>query len=184
MPRTKTISDDDLLAAARAVFVELGWSVPTKEIARRLGVSEALLFQRFPTKEDLFFAAMTPPAGGLEPLLARVAEHGERADAIEALGLALVDYFRRAQPVLDPLMSHPSFRFEEFAQRHPDSPVIALRWQLVKFFQANDARDPQAAALLMMGVTWSIAAFERMGAHGGEMPRAIVQRALAVLASA
>ncbi|HEY3835379.1 MAG TPA: helix-turn-helix domain-containing protein, partial [Bryobacteraceae bacterium] len=62
MGRNKTVSDEDLLGIARETFVEKGFAASTREIARRAGVSEGVLFQRFATKEDLFFAAMIPPA--------------------------------------------------------------------------------------------------------------------------
>jgi hypothetical protein len=37
-------------------------------------------------------------------------------------------------PVLLPLMTRPEFRFEEFAARHPNSPLDTLRRDLVAFF--------------------------------------------------
>ncbi|TMQ54132.1 MAG: TetR/AcrR family transcriptional regulator [Candidatus Eisenbacteria bacterium] len=46
-----------ILAAALEVFAEQGFhGTPTRELARRAGVSEALVFQHFPTKEDLIRA--------------------------------------------------------------------------------------------------------------------------------
>src|ERR1035438_5507653 len=62
MGRNKSISDDDLLAAARRVFVEQGYAASTREIARRAGVSEGLIFQRFQTKEDLSVGGPHLPA--------------------------------------------------------------------------------------------------------------------------
>ena len=69
MGRRKTISDADLLETARGVFIERGFGASTKEIAQRAGVSEGVLFQRFTTKEDLFFASMIPPAADIDQLL-------------------------------------------------------------------------------------------------------------------
>lgn len=54
MARPRTITDEQIVEAARAVFVEQGFSATTAEIARRAGVSEGTLFKRFPTKEDMF----------------------------------------------------------------------------------------------------------------------------------
>lgn len=178
MPRKKTIKDEELLAAARAVFVERGMGGSTKEIARRAGVSEALLFQRFATKADLFFASMVPPGLDLSERLSRQHAPGDLRAAIEDLAFALLDYFRAALPVLDQLFLHPAFRFEEFAARHPDSPMVALRVQLMRFFALNGAPDPSAAALLLIGTMQSVAAFERLGAHGGRFPRELVERAV------
>lgn len=54
MARPRTITDEQIVAAAREAFLEQGFSATTAEIARRAGVSEGTLFKRFPTKEDMF----------------------------------------------------------------------------------------------------------------------------------
>src|SRR3712207_4659504 len=53
MARPRTISDDDIRQAARAVFVEHGASAPVSLIAERLGVTHAALFGRAGTKDQL-----------------------------------------------------------------------------------------------------------------------------------
>ena len=47
MGRPQTISNEDMLAAAREVFLKHGVFGSTKEIAQRAGISEAALFKRF-----------------------------------------------------------------------------------------------------------------------------------------
>jgi AcrR family transcriptional regulator len=59
MARPTTISDDDILEAARAVFAEKGAHATTAEVAARAGVSEGTLFKRFGNKAQLFRAAMS-----------------------------------------------------------------------------------------------------------------------------
>ncbi|EYB66562.1 TetR family transcriptional regulator [Deinococcus phoenicis] len=54
MARPRTITDEQIVAAAREVFLEQGFSATTAEIARRAGISEGTLFKRFATKEDMF----------------------------------------------------------------------------------------------------------------------------------
>ncbi|UQN07438.1 TetR/AcrR family transcriptional regulator [Deinococcus sp. QL22] len=54
MARPRIISDEQITAAAREVFLEHGFSATTAEIARRAGISEGTLFKRFPSKEDIF----------------------------------------------------------------------------------------------------------------------------------
>jgi AcrR family transcriptional regulator len=49
MGRRKLVEDDELLAVARGVFVEKGIAASTREIARRAGISEAVIYQRHPT---------------------------------------------------------------------------------------------------------------------------------------
>jgi AcrR family transcriptional regulator len=168
--RKKTIADADLLKAARDAFIELGFAAPTRAIARRAGVSEGVLFQRYHTKAELFFAAMVPPPGKPRPT------------NIRRLGLDLLDYFRSALPVLLPLISHPAFRFEEFAERHPEAPLVAMRRDVTQFFISRRARDPAGAALALIAAMFGIAMFERLGAHGGQMPQQFVEQALSCIA--
>jgi AcrR family transcriptional regulator len=47
-----------ILAAAEAVFSELGVGVPIDEVARRAGVGVGTLYRHFPTKEALFEAVI------------------------------------------------------------------------------------------------------------------------------
>jgi len=60
MARPRQVSNQQILEAARACFLEHGASVSTTVIADRLGVSQAALFKRFGTKEDLLIAALRP----------------------------------------------------------------------------------------------------------------------------
>lgn len=61
MPRPRTIDDEQILEAARTAFLTEGMGTSTARIARAVGISHALLFQRFRTKEELFKAAFRPP---------------------------------------------------------------------------------------------------------------------------
>ena len=185
MARTKTISDADLLAIAKQTFVEVGFAASSKEIARRAGVSEGVLFQRFTTKEELFFAAMTPPPLDLHEIFEHPQLEGQAL--IEKITFAMIDYFRTLMPVLIPLMSHPSFRFEDFAKRQPDSPLVTLRRQLVNFVMREKRAgrigsvDPGAASLVIWSTAHSVAFFERLGAHDGQMPASIVRASVLCL---
>jgi AcrR family transcriptional regulator len=58
MPRPPKITNDEILAAARPLFLEDGMSASTLAIAEKAGISEAAIFKRFGTKQALFFAAM------------------------------------------------------------------------------------------------------------------------------
>jgi AcrR family transcriptional regulator len=177
MGRKKTITDAGLLEAAREIFVAEGFGASTKEIARRAGVSEGVIYQRFATKDELFFAAMIPPPADLSRLFQNPRLKGKRL--VEKLTLAMIDYSRATLPVLLPLMLHPKFRFEEFARRHPESPLFVLRRELglVLARERQAGRigcDPRGAALLIWSTAQSVALFERMGAHGGKFAPEIV----------
>jgi AcrR family transcriptional regulator len=62
MARPITITDEQILEAARTVFLKDGMNASTVEIARLAGVSEGSIFRRFPTKDALFRAAIKPPS--------------------------------------------------------------------------------------------------------------------------
>lgn len=58
MARPPKITNEEILAAARQVFLEQGINGSTLEIAEKAGISEASIFKRFATKQALFFAAI------------------------------------------------------------------------------------------------------------------------------
>lgn len=180
MGRRKTVSDADLLAAARETFVKLGSAASTREIARRAGVSESVLFQRFTSKAELFFAAMVPPAVDVEAVLAAPRDTGPR-ERLEEIAIRLMAYFRTLVAVLLPAATHPSFDFENFAHRHPDNPLHRLRAGLTRHFEEERDRgaivteNPGAAALTLFAALHSLAFFERLGAHGGNFGEAAVR---------
>lgn len=178
MGRKKSISDADLLAVARAVFVEEGMGASTKEIARRAGVSEGVLYQRFATKDELFFAAMIPPPSDLTRMFQHSRLKGRKL--IEKLTFAMLDFSRQALPVMLPLMMHPGFRLEDLAERHPESPIFLLRREIGPFLlRERDAGrlgpvDPRGASLLVWSLAQSLAFFEKLGAHGGKFEPEII----------
>lgn len=185
MGRKKTIADAELLDAARGVFVEEGFGASTKEIARRAGVSEGVIYQRFATKDELFFAAMIPPPADVSQLFKQSRLKGRAL--VEKLTLAMIDYSRATLPVLLPLMLHPKFQFEEFARNHPESPMFHLRRELTRvLLREREAGrignvDPGGAALLVWSTAHAVAFFERLGAHGGKFDPEIVRRTVQCL---
>ena len=60
MARPRTVSDEQILEAARVCFLEHGASVSTAVIAEQLEISQPALFRRFGTKERLLIAALRP----------------------------------------------------------------------------------------------------------------------------
>jgi AcrR family transcriptional regulator len=84
---------EQLLAAARDVFVEQGPAAPLDEIARRAGVGIATLYRRFPDRESLMRAVLLD-------VLGRVGHQARLAQAEEPDALAaLVRYMHRALDV-------------------------------------------------------------------------------------
>jgi AcrR family transcriptional regulator len=185
--RNKQISDEALLDAAKAVFVEQGFGASTREIARRAGVSEAVLYQRHKTKLDLFFAAMIPPP--LELVDSVVTD-----DAIEDiwhLSLVLLAYFREAMPVLLQLVTHPSFNLGDLAERESRMPLHRLGEMMSARFErhltaGSLSADPErvpAAVLTLLSSLHSLAIFEKMGVHGGSFPDEAVRNIVTLVLS-
>ncbi len=181
MGRRRTISDEQLLAAARTAFMEHGPAASTREIARRAHISEGVLFQRFGTKSELFFAAMVPPILNLgsSPIKAVPAAAARRK--LESLVVRLVEYFRETVPVLGPLMTQSEFRFEEFARRHPKSSLVMLRQELAELIAEEQRHGnigpgpvgPIALLLISLGLT--IGVFEHLSAHDAPFPDAFIK---------
>lgn len=59
--RPRAVSDEQILEAARRVFLRHGAHASAQVIARELGVSHTTLFNRFGSKEALMIAALGPP---------------------------------------------------------------------------------------------------------------------------
>jgi AcrR family transcriptional regulator len=103
MARPTVIRNEDILEAARAVFLERGILATSAEVAQRAGVSEGSLFKRFKTKADLFRAAM---GFDHEDVPRAVASLGLRVGAATVdgnlvdVGLDAIGFFKRILPII------------------------------------------------------------------------------------
>jgi AcrR family transcriptional regulator len=94
-PRSRT-TDSEILDAARAVFLEFGSDATTSAVAARAGISEALVFKRFHTKEALFERAM---AGAKPAWVAELeATDVPLPDQLERLALGMIETMRAEMP--------------------------------------------------------------------------------------
>lgn len=76
-----------IIAAAAALFAQKGFNgTTTREIAKRAGISEALLFRYFPTKRALY-AAIIAAKSQLSQLLATVDEAAKKRDDVQVFTL-------------------------------------------------------------------------------------------------
>jgi AcrR family transcriptional regulator len=101
MSRPISISDDQILEAARVVFVRNGISATTKEIARQAGVAEGSIFRRFSTKEALFAAAVMNPR---PPIWVRELDHlvgqGEPRENLIHITLGMMRFLQEMLPLV------------------------------------------------------------------------------------
>lgn len=184
MGRRKIIEDEQLLAKARDIFMREGISVGSRQIAHEIGISSSVLFQRFGSKEELFFAAMTPPAPDMATLLANDDPAATPQVRLERIAAGLLEYFRQLGPVLAALSTHPAFHYPTFVQRHPAASLETLIGGLMTVMTDQhrggeiDCPDAGPVVLNLVAVAYALAMFERMGVHDGQFDHDMV-RALA-----
>jgi len=100
--RPRVISDEDLLLAARAVFLDQSVGATTAQVARKARISESVIFHRYKNKEALFLAVLdherrVPPL--LEVLEQRVGS-GELASTLFDVGMSVIEAGRAVMPFL------------------------------------------------------------------------------------
>ena len=71
MARRPLLSDEEILARARNVFLERGYAARTKQIAAAVGLTWAAIANRLGDKRSLFVRAMAGPKCGDEPRFER-----------------------------------------------------------------------------------------------------------------
>jgi AcrR family transcriptional regulator len=156
VPRTATITDQQIIEAAREVFLEFGFGAPSSEIARRAGVSEGTIFKRFRTKEDLFIAAVGLPDGEMwfEKAEALIGRGDLRQNLIE-LSLEMFNAAREVMPRIFMVISRGNA-----PMNHPngtDSPMNRAMDTLTRLFAAEIRLgrmrqiNPESAALMLLG---------------------------------
>ena len=128
MARPRSVTDEEILAAARRCFLERGASVPASEIARELGVTHTTVFNRFKSKEALLIAALGPPE--VLPWAAKL-EAGPDGrpvrEQLEEIGRAMADYFRHIATGLAVLHAAGLGPRQVFRGRAEPTPVQAFR---------------------------------------------------------
>jgi AcrR family transcriptional regulator len=134
MARTAKITDEKILEAARAVFLEEGFSAQTAKIAQRANVSEGSIFKRFPTKEALFFAALEidrHPAWH-EEIVQRVGK-GDCRENLIALGLSIIRPFHAMLArTITKMGAHPG---PHTFKGLPEHPIIADKARVSRYLQ-------------------------------------------------
>jgi AcrR family transcriptional regulator len=130
MGRQKTISDEEVIAVARKLFRDRGYTVSTREIAQEADISEAVLYQRFGSKDDLFYAAMSPPTPDIEKLLGSKDMPKDVKEYLLGVVQRIGAYFGEIMPLILRLMTHPSFDLSTFTKSHSPTASSQLETSL------------------------------------------------------
>jgi AcrR family transcriptional regulator len=168
MPRNKTITDEEILTMARSLFLKEGAKASTRTLAKMVGISESVIFQRFSTKEDLFFTAMVPPPAQLEAIFNIHPGEQEIVANLTSVSLQIVVYFREVMPIFLSLVSHPSFDMQIFLQRHT-MPRIQIANRLVEYLNAEaelgriQRGNVEATAAMLLSHLHNLALSENIG---------------------
>lgn len=135
MARPITITDDQILEAARIVFLRDGINASTVEIARLAGVSEGTIFRRFATKDALFRAAIkTPAVPSWVRELDVVSGQGDMRENLVRIAREIIRFVRERMPLVMLGWSHKPAPPDP-APEEEEPAVVRDSRRLIRFLQ-------------------------------------------------
>ena len=176
MARPTTISTQQIIDAARSLFMAQGYGVSTASIAAEVGISEGSIFKRFPSKPKLFQAAMDLPELDIDGTLAGMTGTGDVCSNLLRIAEALLVYLRKMVPRLMMLWAHPPLNPVDALKDNPDAPprkaVAAIGAYLASEVEAGRVRchDTQVAARMLLSALHSYVFFRLIGIIPPEGP--------------
>ena len=184
MGRTKTIEDQEILNHARRIFHEGGQAASTRDVARAAGISQAVLYQRFGSKEELFFRAMAPEAPDIDMLLGAYPPRSVLKD-LQRIGTRITDHVRMIAPTLLHVLAARGAH-EKLVQLHERltfRPLVEALTQ--RFAQLRDDGlvadiEPGAAAQAFLAIVHVAVLGELVGHSGGHRGGASLEELLKV----
>ena len=180
MGRPPLISRDEIIAAAREVFLREGLSASIRDVAAVAGISEAAIFKRFTTKAALIVAAMAPPKPDIGALLAPL-DGGDLREGLNGVMENVADFFRQMLPLTLPIAMQSDVGLKAYVEELGENPATNLNAALAAKLTAliNSGRmrklQPFAVAGLIVATAHSLALFEIMGIHGGRSPPEVIR---------
>ena len=172
--RQKTISDEEVLRTARTIFREQGHTATTREIAEAAGISEAVLYQRFGSKDSLFFASMHPTGPDLEQLLGPKDPSEDARGYLHTVVVRLGKHFAEVIPLALHVMTHPSFDPASLARAHVGGPSIiheGFAERLASLARRGEITIP--SAIIAAGLLTSLAHDWALGRMHAKSPRGV-----------
>ncbi len=173
MSRPLVYASADILRVAARVFLEDGHKASTKRIADIAGVSEAMLFQRFKTKEALFEAAMSVELGvddWGQNLISQVGHHDPETNLTEALSSLL----KRLQTIVPKIiMLRAAGKYSGPRRMLKDSPFLRAARVIRDYLLAEQRRgrlQPRRALLHAHQMVGSVAHYVSIAEMSGTAP--------------
>ena len=171
MARPQRITDEQIIAAARAVFLESGVQATTAMVAERAGVSEATLFKRYENKEQLFLASMSQvEAPAWVASVRELAGTGDLRENLVRILTELIAFHREILPRA--MMVWSSRSGAESMPRGPSSPP-GLGYQAMRAYFASEVAarrlrtiDPEVVAHTVLGTVHHLIYSEMLGLSG------------------
>ena len=175
MGRPRSIDDAVIIAAAREVFLEKGFAGTTAEIARRAGISEGSIFNRFGNKKALIRRAIQPrieDATWISDLESRVGT-GDLNENLVEIGLAGVGFFQKMLPMIMMAWSNADCLG---APLLPERVPLQVLGRLARYFEAEMRLgrmrrvDAEIIARTYLAGVHNYAFFEVLLKKQGELP--------------
>ncbi|MEH2002506.1 MAG: TetR/AcrR family transcriptional regulator [Nostoc sp.] len=169
MARIPRITNQQILEAARQIFLQQGFGASTLEIAQQAGISEASIFKRFSTKEELFFAAMGIPekpqwVNELESLCGK----GNLKENLIKVCFEIMEFYRQVLPQIIMVRSRGNAMSELGGKEA--RPMVDVK-VLTAFLECeiNQDRlrpcDPQTVAHILVGSVINYVFLEQMSSQ-------------------
>lgn len=173
MARPVSISNDQILEAARNVFLREGFGASTSAIARAAGVSEGSLFKRFGSKDDLFHAALKIPRVDLKSVLDGRVGQGDVRDTLRRVAVRLLEFFEELMPTVMTLWRRHAPDMKALWRSQEDPQPLRILRDLAGYIEAEvklGRMAPVDAGLMARIMVGSTHHYVFLGQVGLEVP--------------
>ena len=172
---------EEIIAAAQEAFVRSTFSgARTRDIAEAAGVNQAILFRLFPTKEDLFEAAVLQPLiDAMRSIHGRIEVYAtaKTPDQMGALAepstIQHLEDMQRILPLLTTALFSDHERGRALFREHLE-PLIRARGEMLRPLM-RDGVDPAFVGLANFGMLFAVAMQRWLGEPTDDLSAIAVQ---------
>ena len=168
---------ETILEAARRVFLESGFAgARTRRIAEEAGITEALLYRYFPSKTDIFRAAVHEPLESfVTELLATAAEidsrRGDRQQGLRQVNEMLLAFMADSAPFLAVVLLSELSEGRRFYQEELHPTLSQPIYEVISKITGWRQRDGTLIFAAMFGVHMGMAIDALLRGHELDAPR-------------